>query len=319
MGDASVNITSVQIPVQPAFQKPVNHVTYRTSQFKRASVYSKKELYPLKPFDQFPESEKKRIKFVLTDIDDTLTIHGRLPSVALAAMERLRSAGVTVIPITGRPAGWCDHIARMWPVDAVVGENGAFYFRYDDKQKTMLRRYWRSASQRADDRKKLNILKKTILEQVSGCGVSADQAYREADLAIDFCEDVAPLPMSSVDKIVDLFHQAGAQVKVSSIHVNGWFGEYDKLAMTQRLFDKFFKANLDQVRTSVIYVGDSPNDEPMFAHFPHAVGVANVQNFANQMSHKPAWVTKNIGGYGFAEMADALLCADSAINGHLRR
>ncbi len=103
----------------------------------------------MKPFDQFPESEKKRIKFVLTDIDDTLTIDDRLPSVALAAMERLQFAGVTVIPITGRPAGWCDHIARMWPVDAVVGENGAFYFRYDDKQKKMIRRYWKSAAQRA--------------------------------------------------------------------------------------------------------------------------------------------------------------------------
>ena len=159
----------------------------------------------MKPFDQFPESERKRIKFVLTDIDDTLTLNGRLPSVAFTAMERLHNTGITVIPITGRPAGWCDHIARMWPVDAVVGENGAFYFRYDDKQKKMLRRYWRSAPQRADDREKLSALERTILEQVPGCQVSADQAYREADLAIDFCEDVAPLPMSSIEKIVDLF------------------------------------------------------------------------------------------------------------------
>jgi len=265
----------------------------------------------MKPFDQFPESEKKRIKFVLTDIDDTLTIHGRLPSVALAAMERLQSAGVTVIPITGRPAGWCDHIARMWPVDAVVGENGAFFFRYDDKQKTMLRHYWRSASQRADDREKLNALQKTILEQVPGCRVSADQAYREADLAIDFCEDVAPLPMSSVDNIVDLFHQAGAQAKVSSIHVNGWFGEYDKLAMTLVLFNEVFDVTLDAEKNRALYVGDSPNDEPMFQYFPYSAGVKNVLDFVGQLRHLPAYVASRDGGNGFAEIAKTILSLPS--------
>ncbi len=261
----------------------------------------------MKPFDQFPEPEKKRIKFVLTDIDDTLTIHGRLPSVAFVAMERLQSAGVTVIPITGRPAGWCDHIARMWPVGAVVGENGAFYFRYDDNQKTMRRRYWRSASQRADDREKLNALQKTILEQVPGCRVSADQAYREADLAIDFCEDVAPLSMSSIDKIVDLFHQAGAEAKVSSIHVNGWFGEYDKLAMTRVLFNEVFNVTLDAEKNRALYVGDSPNDEPMFQYFPYSAGVKNVLDFVGQLKYLPAYVASRDGGNGFAEIAETIL------------
>jgi HAD superfamily hydrolase (TIGR01484 family) len=266
-----------------------------------------RKFFAMKPFDQFPESGKNQIKFVLTDIDDTLTTDGRLPSVALAAIERLVSAGIAVIPITGRPAGWCDHIARMWPVDAVVGENGAFYFKYDENRKKMIRRYWQNTAQRAQDREKLGDLEKTILEQVPGCRISADQAYREADLAIDFCEDVAPLPMAAVDKIVELFHQAGAQAKVSSIHVNGWFGEYDKLAMTQRLFHECFGVDLNRIKPSVIYAGDSPNDEPMFAHFSHTVGVANVLRFTGQMADKPAWVTKHKGGRGFAEMVDILL------------
>ena len=95
----------------------------------------------MKPFDQFPTSLKKEIKYVLTDIDDTLTVNGRLPAPIFAAMERLKNAGIKTIPITGRPAGWCDHIARMWPIDGLVGENGAFYFRYDDSRKKMQRRY----------------------------------------------------------------------------------------------------------------------------------------------------------------------------------
>ncbi|RUA01921.1 MAG: HAD family hydrolase [Deltaproteobacteria bacterium] len=269
----------------------------------------------MKPFDQFPKSEKKHIQFVLTDIDDTLTIDGRLPAIALTALERLAAAGITVIPITGRPAGWCDHIARMWPVEAVVGENGAFYFRYDANRKKMVRSYWHPPARRAEDRKKLDVLKKTIPEQVPGCQVSADQAYRETDLAIDFSEDVDPLTGPAIDQIVDLFHQAGAQAKVSSIHVNGWFGEYNKLAMTRRLFKEHFQVPPDRISASAIYVGDSPNDEPMFAAFSHGVGVANICHFADRMTHRPAWITKNRGGYGFAEMVDVLTGSDSAPDG----
>ena len=139
----------------------------------------------MRPFDQFPENLKSHIGYVLTDIDDTLTNNGRLPAVAFAAMERLKDAGIKTVPITGRPAGWCDHIARMWPVDGLVGENGAFYFRYDDSRRKMQRRYFKSDDQRMADRARLVKLKDYILHQVPGCRLSVDQAYREADLDID--------------------------------------------------------------------------------------------------------------------------------------
>ncbi|MEE4261847.1 MAG: HAD-IIB family hydrolase [Desulfobacteraceae bacterium] len=261
----------------------------------------------MKPFVQFPENLKSRIGYVLTDIDDTLTNNGRLPAVAFTAMERLRDAGIKTIPITGRPAGWCDHIARMWPVDGLVGENGAFYFRYDDSRRKMQRRYFKSDQQRIVDRKRLEKLKDNILAQVPGCRVSVDQAYREADLAIDYCEDIARLPDDAIDKIVGLFEAAGAQAKVSSIHVNGWFGDYDKLTMSGIMFEEVFGSRLEEVRDRVIYTGDSPNDVPMFAYFLNSVGVANVMQFEGKMAHYPAWVTKNEGGYGFAEMVDILL------------
>jgi HAD superfamily hydrolase (TIGR01484 family) len=261
----------------------------------------------MKPFDQFQADVKKNIRFILTDIDDTLTINGRLPSVAFAAMERLQQVNRRVIPITGRPAGWCDHIARMWPVDGVVGENGAFYFRYDDKLKKMQRRYVKSEQQRLADRNKLDKLKIEILQKIPGCRVAADQAYREADLAIDFCEDVPALPMEDVDEIVRCFENAGAHAKISSIHVNGWFGKYDKLTMTKKLFEEVFRENLDDKIDEVIFMGDSPNDAPMFAYFPNSVGVANVLQYKERLLSKPAWVTGKEGGYGFAEMVDQLL------------
>jgi HAD superfamily hydrolase (TIGR01484 family) len=259
------------------------------------------------PIAKLPKAVKKAIRYVLSDIDDTLTSNGRLPAVVFTAMERLKQANISTIPITGRPAGWCDHIARMWPVDGLVGENGAFYFRYDERRRKMRRRYYKSEAQRNADRQKLEKLKIEILKKVPDCRVSADQAYREADLAIDYCEDIPPLPMEDVDRIVRLFESAGARAKISSIHVNGWFGEYDKLTMTRMLFEEVFNVNLENAVEKVIFIGDSPNDVPMFRFFPHSVGVANILRFREKIAHKPAWVTQKEGGYGFAEMVDQLL------------
>jgi HAD superfamily hydrolase (TIGR01484 family) len=272
-----------------------------------SNYYQLKQNTKMKPFDQFPVSQKKNIKYVLTDIDDTLTINGRLPAEVFVAMERLCKAGIKIIPITGRPAGWCDHIARMWPVDGLVGENGAFYFRYNIFKKKMQRRYYKSDGQRKTDQEKLEKIKQQVLKKVPGCQVAADQAYREADLAIDFCEDVPALSIKEVEKIVDCFKSAGAEAKISSIHVNGWFGEYDKLTMTRVLFEEVFAKHLDHVKEQIIYIGDSPNDLPMFSYFPHSVGVANVMLFKDQMDRYPAWVTKRSGGHGFAEMVDGLI------------
>ncbi|MFO7666942.1 MAG: HAD-IIB family hydrolase [Desulfobacterales bacterium] len=261
----------------------------------------------MKPFNKFPSNLKEQISYVLTDIDDTLTSNGRLPAAVFTAMESLKRAGIRIIPITGRPAGWCDHIARMWPIDGLVGENGAFYFSYDERRKKMLRRYWKSEKERIIDRKKLDKIKREILSGIPGCNVASDQAYREADLAIDYCEDVPPLSMKKVDKIVDCFRAAGARAKISSIHVNGWFGNYDKLSTTRLLFTEIFNITLDQVKEQIIFTGDSPNDAPMFAYFPHSVGVANVSLFKDRMACEPVWVTQKKGGEGFAEMVGVLL------------
>ena len=255
----------------------------------------------------WPEAERRRVGFVLTDIDDTLTLHGRLPAVAYAAMERLALAGFKVIPITGRPAGWCDHIARMWPVDGVVGENGALWFRHDPEQRRLVRRFLVDDATRRANRARLEALAAKILAEVPGCALASDQLYREADLAIDFCEDVAPLPDAEVARIVRLFEEAGCTAKVSSIHVNGWFGQYDKLTMTRLLMREVFGVELDAALYRFVFIGDSPNDQPMFAHFPNSVGVANLARFLSSLETPPRWLTDEEGGHGFAQVAELLL------------
>ena len=149
-----------------------------------------------------PAAVAQGIRGVFCDIDDTLTSEGKLGARAYSALERLHSAGKLVVPITGRPAGWCDHIARMWPVDAVVGENGAFYFYYDAARKKLAQRFLFDAHTRAANREKMLAVRERILREVPGCALASDQRYREADLAIDYCEDVPRLPFAEVDRIV---------------------------------------------------------------------------------------------------------------------
>ena len=263
----------------------------------------------MRPAARWPRASRARLRALLCDIDGTMTLDGRLPAAAYDAMERLQAAGLAVIPVTGRPAGWCDLIARFWPVAAVVGENGAFYFRYDHAERRMLRRYARSDAERAQDRLRLTGIGIEVLREVAGTALAADQAYREADLAIDYCEDVAPLPPDAVQRIVDLLHGHGLTVKVSSIHVNAWFGHYYKLTMTRRLMQEQFGIDIAADRAAMAFVGDSPNDEPMFAFFPNAVAVANIAQFADSLQHRPAYVTRGAEGEGFAELARLLLAA----------
>lgn len=263
----------------------------------------------LRPLSEFPLDDRSRIVAVLTDIDDTLTVEGRLPAVAYEALEILQESGLRIVPVTGRPAGWCDMIARFWPVDGVVGENGAFYYRYDGGSRRMIRRYHATPSELSANRERLKLIEDRVLREVPGCRIAADQAYREADLAVDFAEDVAHLSPSDIDAIVRIFEDAGAQAKVSSIHVNGWFGAYDKLGMARLLLGEEFGLDIDRPEDNarVVFVGDSPNDEPMFGFFRNSIGVANVTDFVDRMTMPPKWLTLLRGGYGFNQVAASLL------------
>ncbi len=268
----------------------------------------------LRPLSTLDPSALCDIAAVFTDIDDTLTSDGRLPAAAYAALERLDAAGLSVVPITGRPAGWCDMIARFWPVAGVVGENGAFYFSYRREEKRMIQRFFATDEERRRNRARLTELREVILREVPGTGIASDQLYREADLAIDVCEDVPPLPKVAVDRVLDLFASAGAVAKLSSIHVNGWFGDYDKLAMSRIFARDILGLDLDEDRGRIVFVGDSPNDAPMFDFFPLSFGVANVLDFKDAATQLPAFVAGRRGGAGFVEVAEMVLAARARVD-----
>lgn len=242
---------------------------------------------------------------VFFDIDGTFSTDGKMTDEAYSALWDLKRAGKVVVPITGRPAGWCDHIARMWPVNAVVGENGAFYFMM--KNSRMVKEYTADPSLRAMYKKELAHIREEVQKQVPRAGIASDQNYREFDMAIDFCEDVERLNDRDIDKIVEIFRQSGARTKISSIHVNGWFGDYDKLTTTKRFVQKELGMDLDQDSDKFVFCGDSPNDEPMFEYFVNSVGVANVMNFKDCLKSPPKYITTKESGAGFAELVNYIL------------
>lgn len=255
------------------------------------------------PFDRFPAEVAAGIRFVLTDVDDTLTEGPRLPAAAYAAIERLQAAGITVVPVTAAPAGWCDLMARMWPVGAVIGENGGLCFRHDRARGTTARHYWAEAAERKAALGRLTALAADIAAALPGAEIAYDQHYRETTLAFRHGD-----PGLS-EQILARLRAAGAQITVNSLWVLGWFGGFDKLAMSRRMMPELFGADLDRNAERYLYVGDSLNDAPMFGFFPYSVGVATVREDAHRMPALPRWITRGAGGAGFVEIAEALLAA----------
>jgi len=254
----------------------------------------------MRPFSELDSATAKDLRYVLCDIDDTITNGGKLTAEAYSALWALHDSGVGVVPVTGRPAGWCDLIVREWPVDAVVGENGAFVYYFKDGHKQVFTHP--NVVNNVQDR--LQTVLKRVMEEVPGSRPSRDQFSRIYDLAIDFHEDPPYLSFEDAERIKEICESMGAVAKVSSIHVNTWFGDYTKRGMAQLFFENVL--HVDDIKKRVIFFGDSPNDEPMFEYFPVTCGVANVMKFPN-MEHKPAYIASKEGGYGFAEAAARLI------------
>ncbi len=284
---------------------------------------------PTKPWNSLDAQSLSGIRGVAFDIDDTFSSEGLLSAEAFDALWRLKRAGFFLVPITGRPAGWCDHFARFWPVDAVVCENGAFTFfmreQLDGGMLRTVRHRHETPGGDPDREKKLRKLRATLEQEFPGLSYASDQAYRENDLAIDFCEDVKPWARDEVDRLVSVCEREGAHAKVSSIHVNTWYGEFDKKAGFQAWIDagapglgRKFPPSLAVTLPSDlsvpplsewIFAGDSPNDEPMFRYFPTSVGVANLAKFVDRLKFPPTYVTARPSGQGFVEMAEKLLAS----------
>jgi HAD superfamily hydrolase (TIGR01484 family) len=258
-----------------------------------------------RPIAELPREAASGIRFVLFDIDDTITEHGLLAEESFSALWALRRAGIVAVPVTGRPAGWCDLIARQWPVAGVVGENGAFAFYM---QGDHLERLFHPAAPKPESsRERLSLLGAEAMRRVPGLRLAKDQAYRLFDVALDFAEEPPILSLEDALRVKEICEVAGAHAKVSSIHVNAWFGDYDKLSMSELFLSSILGWEPTLSPRAAIFLGDSPNDEPMFRRFEISCGVANVRRFERMMEYPPAYITEKPYGKGFAEACNLIL------------
>ena len=270
------------------------------------------------PLSAWPSEERSRITGVFTDIDDTLTTHGAISPDALLALAQLNAAGLTVIAITGRPVGWCEQFAATWPVDAIVAENGAVAWvsarsfeeiglqPSSDMGMPLSKLYQQTAGTRATNQARMQQIGARVMFEVPGVFVTRDGGGRETDLAFDYHEH-ARLTPATVQRVVDLLHGFGMQTTVSSIHIHGCFGDFNKWQGANWIVRELLQRDLAQELDRWVFVGDSGNDQAMFEHFTHSVGVANIRRFEDQLTHLPRYVTPSDRGAGFAEVADAIL------------
>lgn len=262
----------------------------------------------MRPLHDWPPAARARITGVLTDIDDTLTTEGAVTPDVLEALAALRAAGLHVIPVTGRPVGWSEPFAAQWPVDAIVAENGAVALVHDAQRDRLRKLYVQDGGTRAANFARMQQVGARIEAEVPGARLSQDSAGRETDIAIDHSE-FTHLPAEGIAQVVTLMRSEGMNATVSSIHVNGWYGDHNKLVGARWIVRELLGRDLDAELDRWVYVGDSTNDVLMFEHFQHSVGVANIRRFENQLTHKPRYVTPGERGAGFAQVAAAILAA----------
>ena len=264
----------------------------------------------------WPLAARRRITGVLTDIDDTLTTEGAITHDALAALAALKTAGLDLVAITGRPVGWSEPFARDWPVDAIVAENGAVALissqkdlsRISGERMQLSKIYQIDAQARASNMARMQTVLARIERELPGVHCATDSPGRETDIAIDHSE-FARLAPSQIADVVRILRGEGMNATVSSIHINGWLGSHNKLQGARWIVRELLVRDLDAEMDRWVYVGDSTNDQLMFEAFGNSIGVANVRRFEAQLTHLPRYITLGERGAGFAEVAAALLAA----------
>ena len=259
----------------------------------------------MKPLLTWPKTARTNIVGVFTDIDDTLTTQGAITPDALQALHDLKAAGHMVIPITGRPVGWSIPFASTWPVDALVAENGAVALLHNKHANQVNKIYQQDLATRTRNFQEMQRIAKRVLKEIPGTVMAQDSPGRETDIAFDHSE-FHKLSQDQIQQVLQLLKQEGMTATVSSIHINAWFGDHNKWHGAQWILKELTGRELNQEIDQWVYVGDSNNDQVMFEHFTHSMGVANIKRFENELKHLPKYISSQERGAGFAELVNGL-------------
>jgi HAD superfamily hydrolase (TIGR01484 family) len=267
-----------------------------------------RSMQPLGEWSSASDAFFKTRSIFAFDLDETLTTHGQLSPRVLEALSSLQKAKIRTVIVTGRPAGWADALIKLLPLDAVLAESGACIFRKmpGSAQTAPEVLFWSESGYQSERKGPVGSqdprfakIFQNARARFPRIRVAADQFGRLYDFAIDFAEFVSPpLSFAEADEIRKIYENEGATAKVSSIHVNGWFGAFSKFMALEHLTEKIWKKN---IRESLVYFGDSPNDASLFEKVDLSVGVQNIQDFASLKFTRPKFITDSREGDGVAE------------------
>jgi HAD superfamily hydrolase (TIGR01484 family) len=250
------------------------------------------------------------LRGVFCDVDDTLTHEGVVVPEAYAAIVRARAAGLRVVLVTGRPAGWAEVLASLWPIDAAIAENGGIAYL---KRGRRVERLYFAPGDPADDARRLAGLADEVVQTFAFARCADDSPLRVTDVAFDVGENQQLAP-DQIDAITSHCRALGARTLVSSVHAHACFHTADKAQMSARVAAVLWNESAEEVAERYAFVGDSPNDQAAFAFFAASIGVANVARYVAVLQPPPRYVTPSPCGHGFTELIDALVASrrDSA-------
>jgi len=215
-------------------------------------------------------------------------------------MHLLAGAGFELVAVTGRPLGWTDVIARLWPVRVAIGENGAGWTWVDAAGSH--EGYFCDEAERLRQSSLLDAVRKKVASEMPEVRITNDHRHRRCDLAFDVGESVS-LPRARIDALVTLIEGMGARSSVSTVHAHAAPGRWDKANGVARAVDRVLGIDLSTELGRWVFVGDSGNDAAAFEYFPKSVGVANVREQLDRLPVPPRYVTDGDRGHGFAELA----------------
>ena len=264
----------------------------------------------MQPLSALPNAALKHIDYLLCDVDETFTTHGLMLAETYTTLFGLRDAGITAVPVTGRPSGWGNVMLSTWPINACVTENGGV-ISWRSASGIAVQQVIHSEHRSAGYIEKLRALGDAIATKYPQVRVSADQPYRLTDLAIDYAEQSHSVSAEVVAEITAWMRAEGYQTAVSSIHIHAYYPENHKADGVYPLMLAAFTMDQQTVHARAAFIGDSPNDASLFAAIPFSVGVANVRGSLDQIAMPPAYICQSERGAGFIEFAQRLIAARS--------